>query len=57
VDLAKSIVAIPSELFKFRVETTRGEAGVLEAQQKLLEAQKQLLEKQAELRKAQEEAQ
>lgn len=57
VELAKSIVAIPSELFKFRVETIQGEVGVLEAQRKLLEAQRQLLEKQGELQKAQEEAQ
>lgn len=56
-DIVKSIVAIPSALFKFRVETIQGETGVLEAQRKLLDAQKQLLEKQAELRNAQEEAQ
>lgn len=56
VELAKSIVAIPSELFKFRIETRQGEAGVLEAQGKLLEVQKQLLEKQEELRTAHEEA-
>jgi len=47
------VVRVARILVKFRVETTQGEAGVLEAQQKLLEAQKQLLEKQAELRKAQ----
>ncbi len=57
VDLAKSIVGIPSALFNFRVETTKGEAGVLEAQQNLLEAQGKLLEEQEKLRKAQEEAQ
>jgi hypothetical protein len=57
VDIAKSIVAIPSELFKFRVETTKGEAGVLDAQKSLLEAQTQLLEEQDKLRKAKEEAQ
>ncbi len=56
VELAKSIVAIPSELFKFRVETTKSEAGVLEAQQKLLEAERQPLETQEGLWQALEEA-
>jgi hypothetical protein len=57
VELAKSIVSIPSELFKFRIETTQDEGGLLEAQRKLIEARWQLHEKQDELRKAQEEAQ
>ena len=56
VGAVKSIAAIPSELFTFRVQTIQGEAGVLQAQQKLLDAQKDLLRMQEELRKAQEEA-
>jgi hypothetical protein len=56
VDVVKTIVSIPGELFKFKADIATQQKGDLEAQKAVLDAQKQLLQSQDELRKALEQS-